>query len=499
MQASDPGRQVADHTFVIVGTGFGGLGMAIHLKKQGINNFVILERAQDVGGVWRDNCYPGAACDVPSHLYSFSFEPNPNWSHTYARQDEIHAYLQHCAVKYDVMRHICFGAEVQEAEFDEQANRWNLSLTNSTQLSTVFLITATGQLSRPVIPQIPGQAEFKGTSFHSARWDKSLSLEGKRVAVIGTGASATQFVPVLAGQAKHLTVFQRSPSYMIARRDRQIPQWEKSLFQAFPWTMRLKRLAIYAKFESRGLAIARVKSLMKLAIGIPFRRMLKAQVPDAGLREKLTPQYQIGCKRILLSDDYLATYARPNVSLITNGIRRITETGIETDDGQQHPADVLVYGTGFAATEFLSPMKMVGLKGLDLNHAWANGAQAYLGLTLPGFPNFFMLYGPNTNLGHNSIVIMLEGQVELVMRLVKAMQNAKAQRVEVDQRTFTRFNQRIQERLAHTVWNGCKSWYVDADGHSSANWPGFTLTYRWLTRYSSIGAYKFTQTMGKPN
>ncbi|KAB0633910.1 alpha/beta hydrolase [Burkholderia stagnalis] len=480
---------------IIIGAGFAGIGMAIALQREGMHDFVILERAHDVGGVWRDNSYPGAACDVPSHLYSFSFEPNPRWSRTFAPQAEIHAYLQHCARKYGLARHLRFGAEVAHARYDEPHALWRVTLADGTELSAALLVSGTGQLSRPALPTLPGMETFRGHAFHSAHWDHAYPLAGKRVAVVGTGASAIQFVPAIAGAVKSLTVFQRSPAYLMPRPDRPYRRWEQALFRRLPWAMKLHRAAIYLRYESRAIAFTRLNGLMDVAVGRPFRKLLARQVPDAALRERLTPDYPIGCKRILLSSDYLAAIARPNVELVTQGIRRVTEHGIETADGTHHPVDAIVYGTGFAATEFLSPMRITGRGGLDLNDAWRRGAQAYLGMTVPGFPNFFMLYGPNTNLGHNSIVYMLESQIAHVMRCVRAMRQAGASAIDVDAGRYRRYNVHVQQRLAGSVWSGCKSWYVDASGHNSTNWPGFTLTYRWLARRSGLAAYRFSSVL----
>jgi len=480
-------------TAIIIGTGFAGIGMAVALRQADLRDFVILEKSHDVGGVWRDNSYPGAACDVPSHLYSFSFEPNPEWSHVFAPQAEIHAYLQHCSRKYQLGSHLRFGAEVARADYDEPHSLWRVTLTDGTTLSASLLISATGQLSRPAFPRLPGMEDFKGHTFHSAHWDHHYPLSGKRVAVVGTGASAIQFVPAIADTVRQLTVFQRSPAYLMARPDRAYSGWERALFRRLPWTMKLHRAGIYLRYESRALAFTRFKGLMQWAVGRPFRKLLARQVADAALRAKLTPDYPIGCKRILLSSEYLKAMSKPNVELVTQGIRRVTPDGIETSDGVQHQVDAIVYGTGFAATEFLSPMRITGRAGLDLNDAWRRGAQAYLGLTVPGFPNFFMLYGPNTNLGHNSIVYMLESQISHVMRCCRALQAANATALEVDDVRYRRFNTRIQQRLASTVWNGCKSWYVDETGHNSTNWPGFTLSYRWLTRFSGLQAYNLTR------
>jgi len=479
------------HTALIIGTGFAGIGMAIALKKQGIDNFLILEKGADVGGVWRDNCYPGAACDVPSHLYSFSFEPNPDWSRAFAAQAEILAYLRHCAKKYDVLRHVRFGAEVSTAQFDDARTLWTVTLRDGSTESATLLITATGQLSRPALPNLPGIEDFKGRAFHSAHWDHDYSLAGKRVAVIGTGASAIQFVPAIADKVAQLKVFQRSGAYIMPRPDRAYADWEKRLFRYVPPVRKLHRASIYLRYESQALAFTRYKNLMKVAVGKPFRKLLAKQVPDPALRAKLTPDYPIGCKRILLSSEYLAAMAKPNVELITAGIQKITPDGVQTSDGVSHTVDAIIYGTGFAATEFLAPMRITGRDGVDLHDTWQDGAKAYLGLTVPGFPNFFMLYGPNTNLGHNSIVFMLESQIAHLMRCVKAMQQNEAQTIEVNAETYEHYNTQVQEHLKRTVWNGCKSWYVDAKGHNSTNWSGFTVSYRWLTRFSSLDAYHF--------
>ncbi|HWJ93832.1 MAG TPA: NAD(P)/FAD-dependent oxidoreductase, partial [Telluria sp.] len=470
--------EAAPFRAIIVGAGFAGIGMAVALKKQGLDNIAILERSDDVGGVWRDNSYPGAACDVPSHLYSFSFEPNPRWTRVFATQPEIHDYLRHCAQKYDLLRHVRFGAEVAQAAYDERYALWRVTLKDGARLSASILITATGQLSLPALPRIDGVGSFNGPAFHSAQWDHSVDLAGKRVAVIGTGASAIQFVPAIAGRVGKLTVFQRSPAYILPRPDRPYSPLERAMFRALPWTTKLYRAGIYLKYESRAIAFTRFRGLMALAVGLPFRRLLKRQMSDVALRVRLTPDYPIGCKRILLSSDYLPAISRDNVQLVTDAVRRITPTGVETADGTLHQVDAIVYGTGFAATEFLAPMRITGRDGVELNDAWKGGANAYLGLTVPGFPNFFMLYGPNTNLGHNSIVYMLESQVAHVMRCIAAMRDLRAETIEVDSLRHQRFNTSVQRRLTQTVWNGCRSWYVDAAGHNSTNWPGFTLTYR---------------------
>jgi len=484
---------------LIIGAGFGGICMAVALRRAGVEDFLILEKGTGVGGVWRDNTYPGAACDVPSHLYSFSFAPNPDWSHTFARQGEIHAYLRDCVQRFSIAQHIRPGTEVAGARYIEERALWEVRLAGGERLLARLLVSATGLLSRPLLPRLPGIDSFRGQAFHSAQWDHACELDGKRVAVIGTGASATQFIPAIAGQAASLSVFQRSPSYLKARNDRPYPRWQKTLFRRLPWAMRVHRGLIYAKYEARALAFTRLRSMMWLAVGLPFQRMLQREVKDPVLRAALAPDYPIGCKRILVSDDYLAVFAKPSVNLVTQAIRRITPAGIETDDGRQHEVDVIIYGTGFAATDFLAPMAIQGRGGRDLNEAWREGAAAYLGMTVPGFPNFFMLYGPNTNLGHNSIIYMLESQVRHVMRCREAMRAADAASVEVEAGAHQRFNTRLQRRLAGTVWQGCSSWYLDRHGRNSANWPGFTFSYRALTRHASLLAYRFSTPLpGQP-
>jgi cation diffusion facilitator CzcD-associated flavoprotein CzcO/acetyl esterase/lipase len=481
------------HDVLIVGGGFGGIGMAVQLQRAGVDDFLILERGSGVGGVWRDNSYPGAACDVPSHLYSFSFAPNPDWSRSFASQDEIHAYLRHCAHAYGLVGRLRCHAEVSEAAFDEAAGRWHVRLIDGTPLAARILITATGQLSNPSLPRIEGMESFRGPAFHSARWDHGVDLAGKRVAVIGTGASATQFVPAIAPLVGRLTVFQRSPAWLIPRPDKPYRQWQKTLFKAWPWTMRLHRALIYTQYESRALAFTRAKWMLRVAGRRPFFRMLAQQVADPALRDKLTPDYPVGCKRILLSSDYLATFGRPNVELVTEGIARVTPDGIETVDGRLHAADVIVYGTGFAATRFLAPMRITGRGGLALHTAWRDGASAYLGMTVPGFPNFFMLYGPNTNLGHNSIIHMLESQFAHVLRCLRALRETGAAQVEVEAARHHAFNAAVRGSLAHSAWAGCRSWYLDEQGRNTVNWPGFTLSYRWLAKHSSLNAYRFTR------
>jgi len=478
---------------LIIGAGFGGLCMAIALARAGERDVLLLEKGADVGGVWRENTYPGAACDIPSHLYSFSFEPNPDWTRTYSPQAEILAYLRHCADKYQVRDRIRFGCEATSATFDEATALWHVQWRDAHGLAHAAharaLVSAVGLLSRPAIPALPGLATFSGPVFHSAQWRHDVDLRGKRVAVIGTGASAIQFVPRVADQAAHLSVFQRTPPYILPRRDRAYSDRERARFARWPSLMTLHRALIYAAHDSRAVGFTRLGALIDLVGGVPARKHLRRQVPDAALRERMTPRYPIGCKRILVSDDWLPTFSRPHVDLVTDAIEAVTPTGVRTADGREHAADVIVLGTGFAASEFLAPMHIRGRNGLSLNEAWHDGAKAWLGITVPGFPNFFMLYGPNTNLGHNSIVFMLESQVGHVMRCLKRRDQRGGRTIEIESPPFDRYNAQLQRATRHTVFAGCTSWYVDAQGRHTVNWPGFTTTYRWLTRHAGLGAY----------
>ncbi|TQV66733.1 NAD(P)/FAD-dependent oxidoreductase [Exilibacterium tricleocarpae] len=468
---------------LIIGGGFGGLGMAITLKRAGIQNFMLLEQARSPGGCWRDNTYPGAACDVPSHLYSFSFEKKHDWSRKYASQAEIHDYLCHCVKKYRLASHIRFGTRVVSAVFDERNNHWQVDTDSGVSLTARALITATGQLSQPAYPVLPGLEQFRGTAFHSARWDHNCDLAGKRVAIIGTGASAIQFFPEVAKQAAAVYLFQRSAPYVIPKRDRPYPRWEQTLYRRLPWLQQLSRYWLYAVHEARFLGFNNaVPGLLNWGRR-EFRRLLARDVKDAGTRARLVPDYPLGCKRILISNDYYATFNRDNVTLVTDPISAVGAAHIDTAQGRIDTIDAIIYGTGFQASAFLSPIRVTGLDGRDLNTAWARGAEAYLGITVSGFPNLFMLYGPNTNLGHNSIIYMLESQYRYVLDGVRLLLKQPERRLNVSADIQRGFNNRIQEKLKHTVWHqGCTSWYKNAEGKNLNNWPGFTFVYRWLTR-----------------
>lgn len=462
----------------IVGTGFGGLAAAVRLKEAGIEDLVLFEKSTDVGGVWRENTYPGAACDVASHLYSLSFAPKADWSRRFAPQAEIHQYLRDVARDFDVLRHIRFGTEVLAAAFDEAGGTWRLTLSGGDEYEADVLITATGQLSRPSTPDIPGLDRFRGTMFHSAQWKHDHDLTGERVAVLGTGASAIQFVPEIAPRAARLTLFQRSAPYVLPKPDGPYDEGERRRYARVPGLLRLSRERIYFTNELRSLGFNTEPRLL-FAHRRRYRAHLAQAVPDPALRKMLTPSDPMGCKRILMSNDWYPALQLPQVEVVTDGIREVREHSIVSADGTEREVDTIVLGTGFAATEFLAPMRITGRGGRDLHEQWRDGASAYLGTVVPGFPNLFVLYGPNTNLGHNSILVMLEAQVGWVVQAVRALQDGRRRWLEVRRDVAEAFDSWVQERVGHTVFaGGCRSWYLTASGRNTQNWPASTLTFR---------------------
>ncbi|MCX7893948.1 MAG: NAD(P)/FAD-dependent oxidoreductase [Burkholderiales bacterium] len=462
----------------VVGAGFGGLGMAIHLARAG-RSFVVLEQAASLGGTWRDNRYPGAACDVPSNLYCFSFEPNPDWTRVYPEQREIEAYMNRCADQYGVRPAIRFGARVVTARFDERAALWRVALEGGGEVVSRALVSATGGLSRPKLPDIEGLAHYAGALFHSARWDHGFGLEGRRVAVIGTGASAIQIVPAIAPRVARLVLFQRTPAWIVPRDDRPRTDAERARYRRHPWTQKLSRLATYLRFESRAIGFTRAPWLLALAER-EVRRYIARKVRDPVLAAKLTPAYRLGCKRVLLSNDFYPAVQRENVALVTAPIVRATPEGLLTADGVEHRVDAIVAATGFHAAEAGSPFPVFGLGGHELNDSWKDGAKAYLGTTVAGFPNLFLITGPNTGLGHNSMIYVIESQIAYVMRALGAMRSRGVAAVDVRPEVEAAYNAEIQARLARTVWNtgGCASWYLTRDGRNTTLWPGFTFEFR---------------------
>lgn len=464
----------------IIGAGFSGIGLAVRLKQAGLEDLVLLEREAEVGGVWRDNTYPGAACDVPSHLYSFSFASEGRWSRRFAPQPEILGYLRRVAEDFDVLRHIQFRTEVLRAVYDQERCVWQLHLSTGDVHETDVLVAACGQLSRPSYPDVPGLADFAGTAFHSARWDHGHDVTGERVVVLGTGASAIQFVPEVVRTAAHVTVLQRSAPYVLAKPDRPYGPRTQAVLARRPLVLKADRLRTFVANETRSLGFNTEPRLLK-GYGRVFARYLRRQVPDPVLRAKLVPTDPMGCKRVLQSNDWYAALGQPHVDVVTERVVRVRPEGVETADGLVHEADTLIFGTGFTATELLAPMEVVGRGGQTLREAWSDGAEAYLGSAVAGFPNLFLLYGPNTNLGHNSIILMLESQFRWIVQAVQLVRPGGS--VEVRAEVQKAFNDRLQERLKGTVFAaGCTSWYLTKDGRNTQNWPGTTIAFRLRTR-----------------
>ncbi len=464
--------------------------MAISLKKAGIDSFTIFEKSDGVGGTWRDNTYPGSGCDVPSHLYSFSFAPNPDWTHAYSLQPEILAYFENCARKFDLPGHCRFRTELESASFDEAAGLWRLRTKDGEEIAAEVLVSAVGQLNRPLYPKLPGLEVFRGKTFHSARWDHGYDLEGKRVAVIGNGASALQFIPRIAPVVDKLSLFQRSNNWVVPRGDRPYSAREKAWFRRSTAFRLLHRGLIYFLLEKNFFAF-RPGTLMAKVMERRARGQLDAQVADPVLRRRLTPDFPIGCKRILIGDDYYPALVRDNVEVVTDAIERVTEHGIVTADGREHPVDAIIYATGFVTTSFLAPMHITGRGGVRLEEVWKEGAEAYLGVAVAGFPNFFLLYGPNTNLGHNSIIFMVECQVRYVKACVRALIHRRWRWIDVKPAAMTRFNEQLRRVLSRTVWAGaCTSWYKTKSGKITNNWSDFTVRYWWRTRRPKFAAFE---------
>jgi cation diffusion facilitator CzcD-associated flavoprotein CzcO len=525
--AEHNGAPVEHHRIAIVGSGFAGLGAAIRLRQAGIEDFVVFERGEAVGGTWNFNTYPGCQCDIPSHLYSFSFAPNPNWSRTYSKQPEIFEYLRRCSREHGIDAHVRLRCEVTSASWDEQAQLWRIHTRTRTaaretgddvgraidaqtprevtreptidaqapsevtrELTAEVLIGAAGPLSQPKLPDIPGIEDFQGTIFHSAQWNHQHDLKGERVAVIGTGASSIQLVPHLQRDVAKLHLFQRTPAWVVPHRDRKTTRLERWLYRRVPALQRLVRAGVYFTRELF------VPYLMHPRAGsLPERlaqRHLHAQVKDPALRAKLTPDYRIGCKRVLISNDYYPALCRPNVELVTHGITAIGAKSVRSADGVEREVDTIVLGTGFHVTDMPIADWICGRNGATLAETWQGSPQAYLGSTVAGFPNMFLLVGPNMGLGHNSIVFMIEAQLNYLMDCLRVGESHRMDIFEVRESTQRAFNERVQRRLQGSVWTsgGCHSWYLDAKGRNTTIWPGFTWSYHRRTRRFVAADYK---------
>ena len=467
----------------IIGSGFSGLCLAIQLKEAGIHSITLFEKEERLGGTWRDNTYPGACCDVPSIFYCFSFEQRTDWPRKWSPQSEILAYMDHCAEKYEILPHIRFGAEVESARFDGERGVWKIRTRDGEECEADVLVDGTGQLHKPYTPDIPGLADFGGECFHSARWRHDVDLRGKRVGVVGNAASAIQFAPQIAPETEHLTIFQRTPNWMVPRGDRPYGETEQRLLTRAPGLARLYRFWIWLRAEALLFPAVRGNRFMSALLEKQALASMHEQIHDPELRHALTPDYPIGGKRVLISDDYYPALARDDVDLETSGIERITEGGVRCKDGSERRLDVLILATGFDTTHFVAPIEIVGPEGRGIEETWKDGAEAYLGVAVAGFPNFFLMYGPNTNLGHNSIIFMIECQSRYIVQCVRRLWRDGLRSIEVSPEAMTSYNRRIQAELRGTSWDRTDhSWYKNEAGRITNNWPHSTQRYLWETR-----------------
>ncbi|MEU8739321.1 flavin-containing monooxygenase [Streptomyces halstedii] len=486
---------MAQHEHVrvaVIGSGFGGLGAAVRLRREGITDFVVLERAASVGGTWRDNSYPGCACDVPSHLYSFSFAPNPDWPRTFSGQEHIRAYLERVADTFGLRPHIRLEHEVTLMRWDNDALHWVIDAANGTTLTADVVVSATGPLSDPKLPDIPGLADFPGKVFHSARWDHGHDLAGKRVAVIGTGASAIQIVPEIQPRARRLTLFQRTPPWVMPRMDRAISAPEKWLHRTLPFTGTARRGLLWAIRELQVGAFTKHPDQLGLVEKIAKANMARA-IRDPRLRAKLTPSYRIGCKRILLSNAYYPALAEPNVDVVASGLAEVRGSTLVASDGTETEADVIVLGTGFHVTDMPIADRVVGAEGITLAESWKDGMESLRGASAAGFPNWMTIIGPNTGLGNSSMILMIESQLNYMADYLRQL-DVLGGHVALAARPSAvgAWNRRVQDRMKRTVWNtgGCTSWYLDASGRNTTVWPGTTAEFRRATRSVDLSEYE---------
>jgi cation diffusion facilitator CzcD-associated flavoprotein CzcO len=477
------------HRIVIVGAGFAGLGAAIRLEQAGIDDYVVLERAPDVGGTWWFNTYPGCQCDIPSHLYSFSFAPNPDWSQTFSKQEEIQRYLRGCAERFGILPRVRLNTELELASWDDEAGLWRLT-TSAGELSADILLTGAGSLVEPKLTAVPGVESFAGTTFHSARWDHDHDLTGERVAVIGTGASAIQFVPEIQPKVGRLDVYQRTPPWIARHTNRRTTRFERTVYRRFPPAQRAARAGVYVAREALVPGLRGNAAWQKVMQGAA-RSHLHKQVGDPELRRKLTPDYAMGCKRMLISNDWYPALTKPNVELVTDAIAEVRPHSIVAVDGAEREVDTIIYATGFYVTDAPIAHRIRGRGGRSLAAEWEGSPRAYMGTTIAGYPNLFMISGPNTGLGHNSVVYMIESQIEHIMRALGEMERRGAGVIEPRPEAQEAYTQWIQRQMPGTVWTsgGCASWYIDSKGINTALWPTFTFEFRRRLRAFDASAY----------
>ena len=476
---------------MIVGAGFAGIGMAATLKRAGINDFALLERAAEVGGTWRDNTYPGCACDIPSSLYSYSFAPRTDWTRTYPKQPEILAYLKDCLARFDLATHLHLNAQVKSASFNQAEGLWTLECSDKRVFRARNLVLALGGLTRPNVPDLPGQAAFRGFAFHTARWDHSVPLTGRHIGVIGTGASSIQVVPELAKTAGKVSVFQRTPAWVVARGDVAVNARPASVLTSMKALA--TRWSVYWRQEMLAIAFTLAPQLMRSTEQAARTAMHRVVSPDA-MRSALEPDYAMGCKRILISDDFYPALVKDNVSLLSQAVTAFSEDGVITADGRHIALDGVVFATGFKTTDMFSDTSITGIGGESLQQHWRARASAFLGITVPGFPNLFLMSGPNTGLGHNSIVFMLESQARYILQAIEVVMRQEGRSLEVKRERHLQFMKQLERRMGRTVWaSGCHSWYLDEAGQNFTLWPGFTFEYWWQTRHLRVADYVFHQ------
>lgn len=467
--------------------------MGIQLARAGLDTFTIYEKGERVGGTWRANTYPGCECDIPSALYSYSFAPYADWPSKWSHQPIILDYLEKCADRFKLRPHIRLSTQVAEVGWQEAARQWQVTTTDGSREDFDVVVSATGQLSRPRWPEIPGRDSFAGVSFHSAEWNHSHDLTGRRVAVIGNAASAVQFIPEIAPIVETLLVFQRSANWMLPKNDRDYPEWEKAILRALPALSKLRRFMVWLKGELMIYPAMHRESRMRRLLERKCKEYIAETISDPALHKKLVPDYPLGAKRVLFSDNYYSAVEQHGVRIITDRIERITENAVVAADGVVHEVDTIIYATGFETNDYLSPMRVVGRNGVVLNDAWRDGPEACLGVTVSGFPNLFFLYGPNTNLGHNSIVMMIESQVRYILSCLEQMRTQRIAAVDVRREVQEAYNREIQQRLAESSWATVgDSWYVH-DGKVTNNWPGRTTEYRRRTSHCDLADFELTR------
>jgi len=475
---------------VIIGSGFSGLCMAIALKKKGIHNFIILEKAERLGGTWRENTYPGAECDIPSALYSYSFEPYTKWEYKWSHQDQILEYLDHCADKYELLQHIHFNEELTSANWNEQQSVWEINTASKNQYTAKSFVPAIGQLHHPSTPTFKNQAAYQNPSFHSAQWDHSISLENKTIGVIGNAASAVQFIPQIAKKAGKLLVFQRSANWMLPKQDRAYKEWEKKLVARFPVLLKAYRLKLWLLGGGLFFLMKQGNEGLRKVYQKKTIKYIKEHIKDEALVQKLIPLYPMGAKRILFSDDYYEALAKENVDLIDEGIDSFTPNGILTKDGKEYSCDILIYSTGFVTNPFLLNLEITGKNKKTIKNAWTDGPKNYLGITVSGFPNLFLMYGPNTNLGHNSIILMSEAQANYISKCIHEMKQKEWKSIDVKPDVIDDYHHSIQKRLQEMIWAKVdQSWYQSANGNIPNNWPGRTMEYMKRTKNVNFSDY----------